>query len=44
MTTREISSITGQSYRSIELARTRLRKKLNLTNSDTGLVEFLSAL
>jgi tetratricopeptide (TPR) repeat protein len=44
MTTKEISSITGQSYRSIEVARTRLRKKLNLTNSETGLVEFLSTL
>lgn len=42
MTTKEISSITGQSPRSIEVARTRLRKKLNLTNSETGLVEFLS--
>lgn len=44
MTTKEISSITGQSNRSIEVARTRLRKKLNLTNSDIGLVEFFSAL
>ncbi len=44
MTTKEISSITGQSYRSIEVARTRLRKKLNLTNSETGLIEFLSTL
>ncbi len=44
MTSKEISSITGQSYRSIEVARTRLRKKLNLTNSDTSLIEFLSHL
>jgi tetratricopeptide (TPR) repeat protein/DNA-binding CsgD family transcriptional regulator len=44
MTTKEISSITGQSYRSIEVARTRLRKKLNLTNSETGLIGFLSTL
>jgi len=44
MTTKEISSITGQSARSIEVARTRLRKKLDLTNSETGLVEFLSQL
>ena len=42
MTSKEISSITGQSYRSIEVARTRLRKKLNLTNSDIGLIEFIS--
>jgi len=44
MSTKEISSITGQSARSIEVARTRLRKKLDLTNSETGLVEFLSQL
>lgn len=44
MSTKEIASITGQSIRSIEVARTRLRRKLNLTNSDTGLVEFLSQL
>jgi tetratricopeptide (TPR) repeat protein len=44
MTTKEISSITSQSLRSIEVARTRLRKKLNLTNSDQGLIEFLSGL
>ncbi|MGB4204626.1 MAG: tetratricopeptide repeat protein [Bacteroidales bacterium] len=44
MNTKEIASITGQSIRSIEVARTRLRRKLNLTNSDTGLVEFLSQL
>lgn len=44
MTTKEIASITGQSVRSIEVARTRLRKKLDLTNSETGLIEFLSQL
>jgi len=44
MSTKEISSITGQSFRSIEVARTRLRKKLNLTNSDIGLIEYLSGL
>jgi len=42
MTTKEIASITGQSPRSIEVARTRLRKKLNLTNSDISLTDFLS--
>jgi len=42
MSTKEISSITGQSFRSIEVARTRLRKKLDLTNSDIGLIEYLS--
>ncbi len=42
MTTKEVASITGQSPRSIEVARTRLRKKLNLTNSDISLSDFLS--
>lgn len=41
MTSKEISSITGQSLRSIEVARTRLRKKLHLTNSDINLIDFL---
>lgn len=44
MSTKEISSITGQSIRSIEVARTRLRKKLDLTNSDIGLIEYLSGI
>jgi tetratricopeptide (TPR) repeat protein len=41
MTTKEIAAITNQSIRSIEVARTRLRRKLRLTNSETGLIEFL---
>jgi hypothetical protein len=41
MTTKEISAITGQSPRSIEVARTRLRKKLHLTNSEVNLTDFL---
>ncbi len=44
MTTKEISSITGQTLRSIEVARTRLRKKLQLTNSEMSLTEFLTSL
>lgn len=44
MTTKEICSVTGQSIRSIEVARTRLRRKLNLTNSETGLIEYLAKL
>ena len=44
MTTKDVSSITGQSTRSIEVARTRLRKKLNITNSETSLTEFLNSL
>lgn len=42
MSTKEISTITGQSIRAVELARIRLRKKLGLTNLDTSLYEFLS--
>ena len=44
MTTKEISTITGQSVRAVEIARTRLRKKLNLNQSDTSLFEFLSSI
>lgn len=41
MNSREISGVTGQSVHSINVARTRLRKKLNLTNTDADLAEFL---
>lgn len=44
MTTKEISAITHQNVKSIEIARTRLRKKLNLTGLDYNLVTFLSQL
>lgn len=44
MTTKEIAAITNQSTRSLEVARTRLRKKFNLTNSEIGLVDFLAKL
>ncbi len=44
MTTKDIASITGQSIRSIEVARTRLRKKLDITNSEVSLVEYLNSL
>jgi len=44
MTTKEISAITYQNIKAIEIARTRLRKKLNLTNQDQNLVTFLSQL
>ena len=44
MNTKEISALTGQSIRAIEIGRTRLRKKLDLTHTDTSLVEFLSSL
>jgi tetratricopeptide (TPR) repeat protein len=44
MTTKDIASITHQSVHSINVARTRLRKKINLANSDENLVNFLTSL
>lgn len=44
LTSKEISSITNISIKSIEIARTRLRKKLKLTGTDQNLVTFLSQL
>lgn len=44
MSSKEISAITNQTIRSIDVARTRLRKKLELTNSDVNLVDFLEGL
>ncbi|ESU20345.1 hypothetical protein FEDK69T_28620 [Flavobacterium enshiense DK69] len=41
LTTKEIAQITGQSIKSLENARTRLRKKLNLTNTNLDLVTYL---
>lgn len=41
MTTKEISAITFQSNHSITIARSRLRKKLNINNIDVDLVDFL---
>jgi tetratricopeptide (TPR) repeat protein len=34
MNTREICSLTGQSFKSIEVARTRIRKKMGLSHED----------
>lgn len=42
MTTKDMAAITNLNFKSIEVARTRLRKKLNLTNSNLTLQEFLS--
>ncbi|HAM97891.1 MAG TPA: hypothetical protein DCQ26_04710 [Marinilabiliales bacterium] len=42
MSTKEISELTGQQISSIDQARYRLRKKLNISNSETNLVSFLS--
>lgn len=42
MNTKEISSITSLSIKSIETARSRLRKKLNIQDKSIGLSEFLN--
>lgn len=42
MSSKEISQITFQSVQSIEKARSRLRKKLNLTNTDHSIIYFLA--
>lgn len=44
MTTKEISDITGQSVRAVNMARIRLRNKLGLTHTDKDLFAFLSSL
>jgi len=42
MSSKEIAAITQQSIKSVEVARARLRKKLNLTNTTSNLVTHLS--
>jgi hypothetical protein len=42
MTTKEISELTGQRTSSLEIARSRLRKKLGIANTQINLVNFLS--
>lgn len=44
MTTKDIAAITGQSPHSIVMARSRLRKKLGLQDTDMALVEFINGL
>lgn len=44
MSSKEIAAITKQSVKSVEVARARLRKKLNLTNTTSNLVTHLSNL
>jgi tetratricopeptide (TPR) repeat protein len=41
MNSREISALTGQSVKSVEMARSRLRKKLNLSGKQVNLIDFL---
>jgi len=43
LTTKEIAAITHQSIKSINMARFRMRKKMNL-ETDVDLVAYLSAL
>ncbi len=42
LSSKEISSITNQSTRTIDVARYRLRKKLGINNTDTNLSSFLN--
>ncbi len=42
LSTKEIAGITHQNLNSIEVSRTRLRKKLNITNTDINLQTYLS--
>lgn len=42
MSTKEISNITGQTNHSVNIARGRLRKKLNIDHTDIELVSFLN--
>ncbi len=44
LSSKEISQISGQAYKSIENARTRLRKKLDLTNEKINLSSYLIGL
>jgi DNA-binding CsgD family transcriptional regulator len=44
MSTKDIASITRQSVHSINVARTRMRKKLGLANSEENLIAFLSTI
>lgn len=41
LSTKEIAKITHQSTGSINVARSRLRQKFGLTDSDTSLIAFL---
>ncbi|RLD65001.1 MAG: hypothetical protein DRI95_09650 [Bacteroidetes bacterium] len=42
MTTREIATLTHQTVNSLETARSRLRKKMNISNMEISLPEYLS--
>lgn len=42
MSSKEISSMSGITVKSVEVMRSRIRKKLKITNTDTNLIDFLS--
>lgn len=42
MSTKDIATLTFQNYKSVEVARTRLRKRFGLTNKNIGFQEFFS--
>ena len=44
MSTKDISAITHQSLNSITVARSRLRKKLNIEGEDVHLIDFLQSI
>lgn len=44
MTSKEIAAITHHNIKAIEVARSRLRKKLNLTGTDVNLIAYLNSL
>ena len=44
MCSREIAELTGKSISSIEIARTKLRKKIGLTNSKVNLNSFMDSI
>ena len=44
MSSKEIAELSQQSVKSVEVARSRLRKKLNLTNTNVNLSTFLANL
>lgn len=44
LSSKEISSLTGQSIRTIDVGRYRLRKKLGITNSEVNLTTFLNSI
>lgn len=44
LSSKEIAQITGQDFKSVENSRTRLRKKLDLTNTKSDLISYLNEL